>query len=131
MFAADFALGEALWTLLVIFMFIIWFWLLIAIFSDLFRDKNESGWSKALWTIGVILFPFLGILLYLIVRGQGKAERQIDAQEAAQANYDSYVRETAGSGDDSATQIANAKALLDAGTITQDEFNDLKAKALA
>jgi hypothetical protein len=129
MFAADFALGEALWTLLVIFLFVIWFWLLIAIFGDLFRDKEESGLSKALWTIGVIVFPFLGIFLYLIIRGGGMAERQVAAQQDAQASFDSYVRETAG--DDSATQIANAKQLLDDGTITQDDFDKLKAKALA
>jgi hypothetical protein len=129
MFAADFALGEALWTLLVIFLFVIWFWLLIAIFGDLFRDKEESGLSKALWTIGVIIFPFLGIFLYLIIRGGGMADRQVAAQQDAQASFDSYVRETAG--DDSATQIANAKQLLDDGTISQDDFDKLKAKALA
>lgn len=130
MFAADFALGEALWTVLVIFLFVIWFWLLIAIFSDLFRDHETSGWAKAGWTVAILIFPFIGILVYLIVRGGGMAQRQIDAQQAAQADFDSYVKKTADSGD-SASQIADAKKLLDEGTITQDEFNSLKAKALA
>jgi len=130
MLAADFALGEALWTVFAIFMFVIWFWLLIAIFSDLFRDHETSGWAKAGWTVAILVFPFIGILVYLIVRGGGMAQRQIDAQQAAQADFDSYVKETAGSGD-SASQIADAKKLLDDGTITQDEFDSLKAKALA
>lgn len=130
MLAADFALGEALWTVFAIFMFVIWFWLLIAIFSDLFRDHETSGWAKAGWTVAILVFPFIGILVYLIVRGGGMAQRQIDAQQAAQADFDSYVKETADSGD-SASQIADAKKLLDDGTITQDEFDSLKAKALA
>ena len=130
MLAADFALGEALWTVFAIFMFVIWFWLLIAIFSDLFRDHETSGWAKAGWTVAILVFPFIGILVYLIVRGGGMAQRQIDAQQAAQADFDSYVKQTAGSGD-SASQIADAKKLLDDGTITQDEFDSLKAKALA
>ena len=130
MFAADFALGEALWTVFAIFMFVIWFWLLIAIFSDLFRDHETSGWAKAGWTIAILVFPFIGILVYLIVRGGGMAQRQIDAQQAAQADFDSYVKQTAGSGD-SASQIADAKKLLDDGTISQEEFDTLKAKALS
>lgn len=130
MFAAEYALGEALWTVLAIFLFVIWFWLLIAIFSDLFRDHETSGWAKAGWTVLILFLPFIGILIYLIVRGGGMAQRQIDAQQAAQADFDSYVKQTAGSGD-SASQIADAKKLLDDGTITQDEFDSLKAKALA
>jgi hypothetical protein len=130
MFAADYGLGEALWTLLAIFLFVIWFWLLIVIFSDLFRDHETSGWAKAGWTIGIILFPFIGILVYLIVRGGGMAQRQADANVAAQADFDSYVRQAAGTSDPAGT-ISDAKKLLDDGTITQDEFDQIKAKALA
>lgn len=130
MLAADYPLLGALWTVFAIFLFVIWFWLLIMIFSDLFRDHETSGWAKAGWTIGILLLPFLGILIYLIVRGGGMAQRTADAQEASQAEFDSYVRETAGS-DSPADQIASAQALLDAGSITQDEFDQLKAKALS
>jgi hypothetical protein len=130
MLAADYALGEALWTVLAIFLFVIWFWLLIAIFSDLFRDHETSGWAKAGWTIAIIVLPFLGILVYLVVRGGGMAQRQADAQQAAQADFDSYVRQAAGSANPADT-IANAKALLDDGTISQDEFDQIKAKALS
>ena len=130
MLAADYPLLGALWTVFAIFMFVIWFWLLIMIFSDLFRDHETSGWAKAGWTILILLLPFLGILIYLIVRGSGMAQRSADAQQAAQTEFDSYVRETAGT-DSPADQIASAQALLDAGSISQDEFDQLKAKALS
>ena len=131
MFAADWGLGEALWTLFAIFLFVIWFWLLIMIFADLFRDHELSGWAKAAWTIGVILFPFLGILVYLIARGGGMAERQMAQEKAAKADFDAYVQETAGAGSSPSEQIAKAKELLDAGTISQEEYDQLKAKALS
>jgi hypothetical protein len=130
MLAYDYPLLGALWTVFMIFMFVIWFWLLIMIFSDLFRDHEESGWAKAGWTIGILLLPFLGILIYLIARGDGMARRSAEAQQSAQDDFDSYVRETAAS-DSPADQIASAQALLDAGSIDQDEFNQLKAKALS
>jgi hypothetical protein len=130
MFAADFALGEALWSILVIFMFVIWFWLLISIFGDLFRDHETSGWAKAAWMLFLVFMPFLGIFVYLVVRGGGMAERQIQSQQAAQDQFDSYVRDTAGSGGP-ASELANAKALHENGTLTDEEFTAMKAKILA
>jgi len=128
--AADFGLGEVLWTMFVLFMWIIWFWLLISVFSDLFRDRETSGGMKAVWAIFVIIAPYLGVFIYLLVRGGGMAERSMAQQQAAQAQFDSYVRQTAGSGG-SAAEIAHAKELLDSGAITQEEFEALKAKALS
>jgi Phospholipase_D-nuclease N-terminal/Short C-terminal domain len=129
MLAADFALGEALWAMFVFFMWIIWFWLLIVIFGDLFRDHETSGVAKAGWMILIIVLPYLGILIYLIARGGGMAERNMARAAAAQSDFDSYVRQTAGGG--SAAEIAHAKKLLDDGAISQAEFDQLKAKALA
>jgi hypothetical protein len=128
--AADFGLGEVLWTMFVLFMWIIWFWLLISVFGDLFRDRETSGGMKALWAIFVIVAPFLGVFIYLLVRGGGMADRSMAQQQAAQAQFDSYVRDTAGSGG-AAGEIAHAKQLLDDGAISQAEYDALKAKALS
>ncbi|MEL7207844.1 MAG: PLDc N-terminal domain-containing protein [Actinomycetota bacterium] len=131
MLAADFALGEALWSILVIGLFVIWIWLLITVFGDLlFRDHETSGVGKFAWAAFIIIFPYLGIFVYLLVRGGGMAERSLKAQQQAQDQFDSYVRETAGGGGP-ASEVAQAKSLLDAGTITQEEFEALKAKALS
>jgi len=119
-----------LWTL--------WFFLIIACFMilfrvlvDLFSDKSLGGGMKTLWVLFIIVFPFLGLFVYLIARGKGMAERQLAKMGEQQAAQDAYIRQTVGSGSSAADQIASAKALLDAGTINQDEFNALKAKALA
>jgi len=103
--------------------------ILFHVIVDLFRDKNESGVFKTLWVIFLIFVPFVAVLIYLIVRGGGMAERDHAYQAAAQKQFDSYVKSTAG-GADSADQIAKAKDLLDKGTINQAEFEKLKAKAL-
>ena len=126
----DYPLGGVFWTMFVLFMWIIWFWLLISVFGDLFRDKETSGGMKAVWCIFVIIAPFLGVFVYLLARGGGMAERSMAQQQAAQAQFDSYVRETAGSGG-SAAEIAHAKELLDSGAISQSEYDALKAKALS
>jgi len=123
--------GDVLLWMLEFFLFVIWFWLLLGIFTDLFRDHELSGWWKALWIIILVLFPFLGILVYLIARGRGMTERGIKANQAAQAQLDSRIRQAAGSTDSAADQISKAKALLDSGAIDQGEFDTLKAKALA
>jgi hypothetical protein len=104
--------------------------ILFQIIGDLFRDRDLSGWWKALWIIALIIFPFLSALIYLIARGRGMAERQAGAVQSAQAQTDSYIREVAGHGNP-ADQIATAKTLLDEGTISQAEFDRLKAAALA
>jgi hypothetical protein len=113
------------------FLFIIWFWLLIAIFGDLFRDPDTGGGAKALWVVLLIILPFLGILLYLIVRGKGMGARQAAQMQAAQSAFDDRIRSATSSSATPADQIAQAKALLDSGAIDQTEFAKLKAAALA
>ncbi len=129
MLAADYPFLDLLWTLLIVFAWIIWFWLLITIFSDLFRRHDASGFTKVLWIIFVILVPFLGVFIYLIVNHDGMQERSIKQAQAQQAQFDQYVRETAGSGG-AAAEIEKAKGLLDSGAITQAEFDAIKQKAL-
>jgi len=133
MFAMDIGNGEVLLWMLWFFLFVLWFWLLLTIFGDLFRDPDLSGGVKAVWVIFMILLPFIGIFAYLIVRGNGMATRRAAEMRDAQAQFDAYVRETAGSGGGGspADQIKQAKDLLDSGAISQAEFDKLKAQALA
>ena len=126
----DWSLGDGLVTILWIFMFVIWFWLLITIFSDLFRDHELSGGVKALWVIFVVVIPWLGILVYLIARGGGMAKRAAAEQQEAQKQFSEYVQAQTG-GTDPATQIEKAKSLLESGAITQEEFDSIKGKALS
>jgi len=118
------------WLLVWTFVFVMYLMVLFQILTDLFRDKDVNGWVKALWVIGLIVFPFLVALIYLIVRGRGMAERQMKDYTAARAQTEEYIKSVA-SGQSPADQIASAKSLLDAGAITQAEFDTLKAKALA
>jgi hypothetical protein len=102
------------------------------IVSDLFRDHSLSGGAKTVWVLFLVFLPFLAVLIYMIARGQGMAERSAAQQQRAQEQFDGYVRNVAATGDGSPTeQIARAKELLDAGTIDQSEFDRLKAKALS
>jgi len=117
-------IGWFLWA----FVFIAYLMALFAIIGDLFRDRELNGWWKALWIIFLIFVPFLTALVYLIARGRGMAERQNKEVKQAQTAADDYIRNVARSS--ASDEIAKAKALLDAGTITQDEYNLLKAKAL-
>jgi Short C-terminal domain/Phospholipase_D-nuclease N-terminal len=126
----DISFGEFLWSLLIIFFMIVFFVILFQVVFDLFRDHELSGWAKAGWLILIIVLPFLGLFIYLIVRGKGMAERSAKEQIQAKQEFDQYVRETAGGGGGSAAEIANAKKLLDDGAITQEEFEALKRKAL-
>jgi hypothetical protein len=127
--AADYPFLEVLGTLLVFFAWVIWFWLLITILADLFRRRDIGGGKKTVWVIFLILLPFIGVLSYLVVNHDEMAERNIRQAQAAQSQFDDYVRETAGGGG-SAAEIERAKALLDSGAISQAEFDQLKAKAL-
>jgi predicted ferric reductase len=122
--------GGFFWLLIWSFFFVFYLMILFHILGDLFRDKELSGWWKALWVIALIIFPFLTALIYLIARGKGMAERQAGDIQEAQAATDSYIKQVAGRGDP-AQQIATAKGLLDQGTISQSEFDQLKAAALA
>ena len=126
-----YSFGQVMWTMFVFFAWVIFFWLLFVVFGDLFRRRDISGWGKAGWTVFVILLPFLGILIYLIAEGKGMGERRLQDAQQAQSQMDTYVRSVAGSGSGSAEEITKAKALLDSGAISQAEFDQLKAKALA
>jgi hypothetical protein len=116
------------------FWFFIWIAALFVWFRclfDLFGDKSLSGWGKAGWCILLIFVPWVGALIYLIVRGRSMTERQVAAAADLQAQQEAYIQQVAGSGKSPADQISDAKALLDSGAISQDEFEGLKAKALA
>ena len=128
--AASYPFLDVMWTMLVFFMWIIWFWLLITVFSDIFRRHDTSGFAKVAWIVFVIVLPFLGVFIYLIAESKGMAERNIQAQQKAMAQTDDYIRSVA-STSDSTAQIAQAKQLLDSGAITATEYDALKAKALA
>ena len=128
--AADYPFLDILWTMLIIFAWVIWFWLLITVFSDLFRRHDTSGFAKVLWIIFVIVLPFLGVFIYLIANHEGMTERSIKQAQTQKAQMDDYVRSVAGSGG-AAAEIEKAKGLLDSGAITQAEFDTMKAKALA
>jgi hypothetical protein len=130
MILAELNLIDGLWFLLVLFFWMMFIIIILNILTDLFRDHEESGAKKVLWVIALILFMPFTALIYLIVRGQGMAERSMKAQKEAQAQMASYVQDVAGTGGP-ADQIAKAKQLLDSGAIDQAEFDHLKAKALA
>jgi len=130
-FAADYPFLDVLWTMIIFFCWVAWIWLLIVIFGDLFR-RDISGWGKAAWVVFLIVLPFLGTLIYLIAEGKEMTERRIKDVQASQASFDQYVKSVAAdSGGGSAGEIERAKSLLDSGAITQEEFERLKAKALA
>jgi general stress protein CsbA len=129
--AADYPFVDVLWTMIIFFCWVAWIWMLILIFSDLFR-RDMSGWGKAAWIVFLIVVPFLGALVYVIANGKGMTERRARDTAASQAQFDDYVRSVAKGGDGgSAAEIEKAKQLLDSGAITQQEFDQLKAKALA
>ena len=128
MLAADYPFLDILWTMFIFFLFVIWIWILITVFVDIFRRRDTTGFAKALWIIFVILTPYLGVLIYLIVNHDGMAERNISQMQAQQAKTDDYIRSVSGG---SAAEIEKAKGLLDSGAITQAEFDALKQKALA
>src|SRR5215471_16807756 len=116
-----------LWSLIVIFFMVIFFILLFQVIGDLFSRHDASGWKKAAWVIFLICFPFIGLFAYYITNGDAMAQRQMKAVKQAQGEMDDYIRTVSATGDPTA-QIAQAKSLLDSGTITQDEFDKLKAK---
>jgi hypothetical protein len=128
--AADYPFLEVFWTLLVFFAWVIWFWILITVFADLFRRHDIGGGAKVLWSIFVIILPFLGVFIYLLTQNDGMMERRRRETEAAQGQFNDYVRSVAAGGG-SASEIEKAKQLLDSGAITQDEYDRLKSKALA
>ena len=130
LFAADYPFLDILWTMLIFFLWVMWFWLLIVIIGDVFRRRDIGGGKKTIWLIFILFVPFIGVLAYVLANSDGMAERNMQRAQRDQAQFDTYVRETAGSGG-AAAEIDKAKGLLDSGAITQAEFDAIKAKALA
>ena len=129
---AAYSFGDVMWSMFVFFAWILFFWMLFVVFGDLFSRHDISGWAKAGWCLFVIILPFLGIFVYLIAEGRSMGERAQKRAQAQQSQMDDYVRSVASSGSGSATdQIAKGQELLSSGAITQSEFDQLKAKALA
>ena len=130
MLANTFGTGQVLWSMFWFFMFIIWIWVLIAMFGDIFRSEDLSGGMKAFWVIFIVILPWLGILVYLIARGSGMQKRALAHAQAQQAQFRDYVQQTAGTGTD-VDQIAKLAELKNQGAITDAEFEAQKAKLLA
>jgi hypothetical protein len=129
--AADFGTGQVFWSMLWFFLFFIWIWLLIVIFSDIFRSRDLSGWAKALWTIFVIVMPYLGVFVYLIARGHKMHEHAEEAAHEQDVAMRQYVRSVAGSdGGGAAGEISRLADLRDKGVISETEFQQAKAKVL-
>ena len=130
--AYDYPFLNIMGTMLVFFAWVIWFWLLITVFADIFRRHDIGGGGKVLWLIFVIVLPFLGVFIYLIAESKGIAERNQARAEASQQQFNDYVQNVAASsGGGAAAEIEKAKGLLDSGAITQSEYDAIKQKALA
>lgn len=120
---------DVVWFILISFAFVAYLMVMFSIIGDLFRDHTVSGWAKAGWILALIFLPFLTALVYVIARGQGMAERSARSYEEARQQQETYIKEVAGAATP-ADEIAKAKAMYDAGTITREEFDTLKSKAL-
>src|SRR6478752_5492419 len=128
LFAADFGTGEVFWSMLWFFLFFIWIWLLIVVFGDIFRSHDLSGWGKALWTIFVIIVPYLGVFVYLIARGHKMSEHAAAAAQQNEAALRAQVQAAAASGTSPADELAKLADLKASGVIDEAEFERLKAK---
>lgn len=128
---ADYTFLDVFWSMLVFFIWVLWFILLFRVIIDIFSRHDIGGGGKVLWILFVILLPFLGVFVYLIAENDGMTQRTIAKAQAQQAQMDDYVRATAGTGGGAAAEIDKAKQLLDSGAISQAEFDAIKAKALA
>lgn len=124
----DYPFLNIVWTMLIIFAWVIWFWMLVSIAGDIFRRHDIGGGKKALWLIFIICLPFIGVLAYLVVNGDGIAQRNVKQAKAQQEQMDDYIKSVSGG---TASEIERAKGLLDSGAISQAEFDQLKTKALA
>jgi flagellar biosynthesis/type III secretory pathway M-ring protein FliF/YscJ len=132
MLFAEFGTGQVFWSMLWFFLWFIWIWLLIVVFGDIFRSRDLSGWAKALWTIFVIFLPYLGVFVYLIARGHKMGEHAAQAAAAQEAQMREYVQNVAStSGGGAADEIAKFAQLRDQGVISDEEFQQAKAKALS
>ena len=125
--AADYPFMDVRWSMIIFFLWIIWIWIVITVLIDVFRRHDIGGWAKAAWVIFVVILPWLGVLIYLIVEHDGMRDRSLKQVQAQKSAFDDRVREAAGG---SADEIAKAKALLDSGAITQQEFDAKKTELL-
>ena len=131
MLAAEFGTGQVFWSMLWFFLWIIWIWLLIVIFGDIFRSDDLSGWGKALWSIFVIFLPYLGVFVYLIARGHKIQEHHVREAQAQEAAMRQYVQNVAGSeGGGTADEISRLADLRDRGVLSEAEYQQAKTKAL-
>ena len=131
MLGTDYPVLGIFWTMLEVFFFVIWIWLLIAVFGDIFRSHDLGGWGKALWSLFIVLIPFVGVLIYLIARGGSMQERSAKQMELQQQAFNDYVRQAAGSGADATDQLAKLADLKSKGVLTDAEFEAQKAKILS
>lgn len=129
--ASSYPFLNILWTTLIFFAWVIFIWIAITVLIDVFRRHDISGWGKAGWVILIVILPWIGVLIYLIANHTGMANRRMKDVADSQAQFDSAVRQAAGTPGGAAAEIEKAKQLLDSGAITQAEFDSIKAKALA
>ncbi len=132
--ASSYPLLDVMWTMLVFFCWILWFWLLFMVYADLFKRRDIGGWGKTGWVVFTLFLPYLGVLVYLIAQGHGMQERRVEEARQQRAEMDAYVRSVAASssnGHNGVAELNQAKALLDSGAITADEYETLKRKVLA
>jgi hypothetical protein len=128
---AEFGTGQVFWSMLWFFLFFIWIWLLIAVFGDIFRSRDLSGWGKALWSIFIIFLPYLGVFVYLIARGHKMQEHTLQAAKEQDAAFRQYVQDATTSSASPAAEVAKLAELRDSGVISDAEFQQAKAKALS
>jgi len=128
--ADDFGTGQVFWSILWFTLFFIWIWLLIVVFADIFRSHDLGGWAKAFWVIGIIIFPYLGVFIYLIARGHKMQEHAVQDAKAQDAAARAYIQDAVGSGGSTADELARLADLKDKGVIDDAEFQRLKAKAI-
>src|SRR3954454_15961338 len=132
MFAADYPLLDVFWSMIIFFTWVMWIWMMIYLFTDLFRRRDIGGFGKAAWAVFMIVLPFLGALVYLIAQHDGIVQRNLDQVQAAEQQFDARVQAAAASSNGgAASEIEKAHKLLEGGTINQSEFDTIKARALA
>uniref|UniRef100_A0AAU2JQA6 SHOCT domain-containing protein n=1 Tax=Streptomyces sp. NBC_00049 TaxID=2903617 RepID=A0AAU2JQA6_9ACTN len=127
----DYPLLNLFWTMLWCFLWVMWFFLLFKVITDIFRDQDLHGWGKAGWLVLVLLVPYIGVLIYLIVRGHGMSRRDAKQVKEHEAAFRAYVQKTAGAGTGAADELHKLSALKEKGDITQEEFDRAKARLLA
>lgn len=128
---STFGTGQVFWSLLWLFLWVIWLWMLIVVFTDVFRSPDLSGWEKALWTVFVVILPYVGVLVYLIARGHKMGEHAAQQARTQEAQMRQYVQSVAGSSASTAEEISRLHDLQTKGALTQEEYEQAKAKLLA